>query len=191
MWKETGKINILITGRIIELYEKEYEIKGKFKMFENARRPPGVRLLFEKDWKILLTKEYRSEYKAFDYRLPGGKVFDTLAKMKDYTWDMIEAAKTAAIIEAKEECGITVGENDLELLSVSHCGATIEWDLYYFIIREFVLTDEQELGEDEYITFDWYTYEQIVDLVSHWCISEDRTKGILWEYFLKNKTSWI
>lgn len=48
MWKETGKINIIATGQIIELYEKEYEIDGKLKMFENARRPPGVRLLFEK-----------------------------------------------------------------------------------------------------------------------------------------------
>jgi len=27
MWKETGKENILATGRIIELYEKEYEIE--------------------------------------------------------------------------------------------------------------------------------------------------------------------
>lgn len=48
MWKETGKINILATGRITELCEVEYEIDGKLKMFENARRPPGVRLLFEK-----------------------------------------------------------------------------------------------------------------------------------------------
>ncbi len=188
MWKETGKINILATGRIIELYEKEYEIEWKTKLFENARRPPGVRLLFEWEGKILLTKEYRGEYKDFDYRLPGGKVFDRIADMKAYSWEMLEAAKDAAIIEACEECGIEVQKENIELFHLSHCGATIEWDLYYFIIREFHQTGAQSLGEDEFITFDWYTQEQILDLVRAWMMGEDRTKGVLWEYFLKNRT---
>lgn len=78
---------------------------------------------------------------------------------------MLEAAKDAAIIEAKEECGIIVQSENLELFSISHCGATIEWDLYYFIVREFVMTDTQDLGEGEYITYDWYSQDQIVDLV--------------------------
>lgn len=190
MWKETGKINIIITGRIIELYEKEYEIEWKIKLFENARRPPWVRIIFEKEGKILLTKEYRGEHKIFDYRLPGGKVFDRIEDMKKYTGDMLDAAKNAAIIEAQEECGITVVADSVQLFTISHCGATIEWDLYYFIVHDFVETWTQNLGEGEYITFDWYSETQIVDLVRDWSISEDRTKGILWEYFLKNKTSW-
>lgn len=191
MWKETGKINIIATGQIIELYEKEYEIDGKLKMFENARRPPGVRLLFEKVWKILLTKEYRSEHNGFDYRLPGGKVFDRIADMKQFTWDILDAAKNAAIIEAQEECGIVVDKKDLELFTTSHCGATIEWDLYYFIVQKFILTDIQALEEGEYITFDWYSEDEIIDLARNGSISEDRTKGVLWEYFLKNKESWV
>jgi len=191
MWKETGNIDIIATGRIIELYTKEYEIDGKLKVFENARRPPGVRLLFEKVWKILLTKEYRSEHKGFDYRLPGGKVFDRIADMKQFTWDILDAAKNAAVIEAKQECGIIVDQKDIELFTISHCGATIEWDLYYFIVREFIMTDTQALEEGEFITFDWYSEEQIIELVRNWSISEDRTKGILWEYFLKNKNQWI
>ena len=165
MWNETGKINILATGRIIELYEKEWEIDGRIKLFENARRPPGVRLIFEQDKKILLTKEFRGEHTSFDYRLPGGKVFDRIADMKAYTGEMLEAARDAAIIEAKEECGMVVKRENIELFSISHCGATIEWDLYYFVIREFEQTKSQDLGEDEFITFDWYTREQITDLV--------------------------
>ncbi|MBX9809018.1 NUDIX domain-containing protein [Candidatus Gracilibacteria bacterium] len=191
MWKETGKINIIATGQIIELYEKEYEIDGKLKMFENARRPPGVRLLFEKVGKILLTKEYRSEHNGFDYRLPGGKVFDRIADMKQFTGDILDAAKNAAIIEAQEECGIVVDKKDLELFTTSHCGATIEWDLYYFIVQKFILTDIQALEEGEYITFDWYSEDEIIDLARNGSISEDRTKGVLWEYFLKNKESGV
>lgn len=185
MWKETGKENILATGRIIELYEKEWEIDGRIKLFENARRPPGVRLIFERENTILLTKEFRGEHKVFDYRLPGGKVFDRIADMKAYTGEMIEAAISAAVIEAQEECGMIVKKEDIELFSLSHCGATIDWDLYYFIIREFQMTASQDLGEDEFITFDWYTERQIIDLVRSGQISEDRTKGVLWEYFLK------
>lgn len=78
---------------------------------------------------------------------------------------MLDASKDAAVIEAKEECGIIVDKKDLELFTISHCGATIEWDLYYFIVREFVMTGAQDLGEGEYITYDWYSEDQIINLV--------------------------
>jgi hypothetical protein len=60
--------------------------------------------------------------------------------MKGYTGDMLDAAKNAAIIEAREECGMTIVPESIELFSISYCGATIEWDLYYFIVRDFVET---------------------------------------------------
>ena len=97
---------------------------------------------------------------------------------------MLDAAKNAAMIEAREECGIETQIENLELLGISHCGATIEWDLYYFLVRDFTETGKQDLGEGEYITFDWYSREQITEYVRDKKISEDRTKGILWEYFL-------
>jgi predicted NUDIX family NTP pyrophosphohydrolase len=78
---------------------------------------------------------------------------------------MLDAARTAAIIEAKEECGIVIDAPHIELFSLSRCGATIEWDLYYFLVREFEMTGTQDLGEGEYITFDWYTHEDIIELV--------------------------
>ena len=186
MWKETWKINIVSTGKLLELYEKEYEIEGKLKIFENVRRPPGVRLIIEKENKILLTKEYRSETKWFDVRLPWGKVFDRISDMKAYEGEMSDAARDAAVIEAREECGIEIKKDNLELFRVSHCGATIEWDLYYFLVRDFVQTGKQDLGDGEYITYEWYDREQILQCVRDWLISEDRTNGILWQYFLKN-----
>ncbi len=184
MWKETWKTNILAIWKLIELYQKEWEIDGKIKLFENARRPPWVRIIFEKEEKILLTKEFRWEHKSFDYRLPWGKVFDTLSDMKSFDWEMLDAAKNAAIIEGNEECGILIEKDDLQLFKISHAWATIEWDLYYFIVKEFQETGKQNLWDGEYITFNWYSKEEIVDFVRNWEISEDRTKGILWEYFL-------
>jgi ADP-ribose pyrophosphatase len=78
---------------------------------------------------------------------------------------MLAAAQAAAIIEAKEECGIIIEQKNLELFSLSHCGATIEWDLYYFLIRDFTETGKQDLGEGEYITWDWYSEDEIIALV--------------------------
>lgn len=57
------------------------KLGDKKTLFEKARRAPGVRLIIVKEDKILLTREYRDEIKSFDYRLPGGKVFD---KLSDY-----------------------------------------------------------------------------------------------------------
>ncbi len=85
--------------------------------------------------------------------------------MKNSRIDTIESAKNGAILEAKEECGIIVSKEDLELFRISHCGATIEWDLYYFIARKFRETNVQELGEGEYITYDWYSKEEVMALV--------------------------
>jgi hypothetical protein len=58
--------NIVYQGRILEIVQKE--VGGK--IFEIARRSPGVRLIILKDESILLTKERRHEYNGYDYRLP-------------------------------------------------------------------------------------------------------------------------
>ncbi len=131
MWTKTGRENILGSGRIIELIEYEVDLGNKKKMFELARRAPGVRMIFERDGEILLTREFRGENDGYDYRLPGGKVFDLIEECRSYRGDLFEAARNAAVIEAQEECGIVVEEENLILLKVSHCGATMEWDLYY------------------------------------------------------------
>lgn len=73
------------------------QIGDRQKVFEFARRSPGTRLIILNDkHEILITKEYRSELEKFDYRLPGGKVFDTLVEYNDalkLNADIIEKAK--------------------------------------------------------------------------------------------------
>ena len=85
--------------------------------------------------------------------------------MKAYEGEMSDAARDAAVIEAREECGIEIKKDNLELFRVSHCGATIEGDLYYFLVRDFVQTGKQDLGDGEYITYEWYDREQILQCV--------------------------
>jgi 8-oxo-dGTP pyrophosphatase MutT (NUDIX family) len=69
-------------------------------VFEIARRSPGVRLIICDKDKILLSKEFRKELKGYDYRLPGGKVFDTL---KEYNKNK-KNIKKYTLVAAKNEC---------------------------------------------------------------------------------------
>lgn len=55
------------------------------KTFEKARRAPGTRLIIPVgEDSILLTKEYRQEVDGYDFRLPGGKVFDSLEEYNSF-----------------------------------------------------------------------------------------------------------
>ena len=130
--------NIVYKGKIIEVVEKTREIKGKEKIVEFARRSPGVRLIIPTEGGILMTKEFRYELGDYDYRLPGGKVFDTLTEYTTFLEsgaDIAVAAQNAAIKEAKEEAGIDV--KDISYTHTSVCGATVVWDLFYFVVITF------------------------------------------------------
>lgn len=157
------------------------------KGFERAIRPPGVRLiLVNAEGKILLTKEFRSELGAHDFRLPGGKVYDTLSEylpVRDDA-DALEAAVTrAARLEAKQETGVDEIHN-LTLLAKSSAGASVEWDLYY-LTGDIGAMSEQELEEDERergIDVGFYSKEQVLEMLKSGDIAEDRTTGVLFRY---------
>lgn len=173
---------ITYQGRIIELVTQKMQLGDKEIDFEIARRSPGTRLLIvSPDGKILLTKEYRGEIGDWDFRLPGGKVFDSL---KEYNQaleekvDLLEAAKKAAQKEALEEVGVKA--KDIKHLYTSRCGATVEWDLYYFLVK---LSSEklgkQHLEDGEDIQVAWYSPEDALKLALSGSISEDRSAAVL------------
>jgi len=174
-------------GRIIEVVEEQQQIPNtnKTKTFEFARRSPGVRAIIKKDNQILLSKEFRYELNEYDYRLPGGKVFDTLEEYKQHLDDnLTNYASKAVIKECKEEVGL-IAKNP-KLLHISKAGATVIWDLYYFEVTEFAETS-QELEEGEFITHEWKTFEEIKELCLDNKISEDRSLGVLFRYLMKNR----
>lgn len=169
-------------GKIIEVVQKEVDINGKKKVFEYARRSPGTRLIIPKENTILLTKEFRSELNSYDYRLPGGKVYDSLDEYNNALSSNInidESAKFAAIKEAKEEAGIEVKE--LTLLHKSVCGATVVWDLFYFVVNEFI-ESSQNLEEGEDITFQFVDKEEVKKMCLDGSISEERSALVLLRY---------
>ncbi len=181
----SGPEQIVYRGKIFELVQIPMSDGKKSIIFERARRSPGTRLLITKKNKILLIKEFRYELNTIDFRLPGGKVFDTLEEynlVKRGNKEISKEALKAAKRECEEETGIK--PQKIKLLEIAKAGATIEWDLYYFLITEFK-EKRQKLGLGEEIEIEWKTIEEVKDLCINNKIAEIQSVGILLKYILK------
>lgn len=169
-------------GRMFEVVHMTYKIGDNEVVYEKARRAPGTRLVVvAPDKEILLINEYRSELQDWDIRLPGGKVCDSLEEYHKLilNGESLESkAKEGAKKEALEEVGIVV--KDAELFSLSTCGASVIWDLYYFIITDYEEhPDGQQLELGENITINWVSIEEAKRLALDGSIKEDRSAAVL------------
>lgn len=187
--KVDGPEVIAFQGRIVEVVKQPMKIGDKKITFEFARRSPGSRLIIinKADKKLLITKEFRTEHNDYDYRLPGGKVFDSLEDYNNFIssgGELIVPAEKQATIEAKEEAGIT--PKNIRHFYTSVCGATITWDLYYFVIDEWI-QHKQNLGEGEDIHVEWVSFEEAQELALNGSMSEDRSVAVLLRWLETNK----
>ena len=173
---------IVYQGKLIALER----LSGKW--YERAVRPPWVRLILKNnEGKILLTREHRMELDDFDYRLPGGKVFDDLESYLQVRWDeetletkVIEAAKA----EAKEECWIEELQ-DLKIIHTSKAWATVEWTLYYISWEIVTHSWQQALHGDELvhgIEVGFYTPSEIQTMIREGKMNEERSVAVLSRY---------
>jgi 8-oxo-dGTP pyrophosphatase MutT (NUDIX family) len=171
-------------GNILSVVNQNMQVGDKQITFEKVRRSPGVRLIITQNEKLLLSREFRHETKSYDYRLPGGKVFDSFTNYKKSFLDkvnlkpyVIDAAKK----EAVEEVGIQI--KNPEIIHKSISGATIDWSLYYVLVEEFEETsDGQDLEAGEDISLQWVTSDELKQLISKNQFGEDRSIGVLYKY---------
>lgn len=132
--QKDGNEEIVFQGKIVEVVRQPMRIGKKSVVFESARRSPGTRLIIVdlKNKKLIITKEYRTEIDQYDYRLPGGKVFDSLSEYNQFLKsgsDILKPAVERATIEAREETGVIAKK--VEHIHTSVNGATVIWDLFY------------------------------------------------------------
>lgn len=160
--------------------------------FEAAVRSPGVRLLIECDVDglkgLLMTREIRREAGGVDYRLPGGKVFDSLGELDAFRnggGDMMPEAERAAAKEGREEAGVSGGM--LSFVSVARAGASVEWDLFYFQLKNAEFGD-QELEETEQGDIDTVrlSAREIFDKLVAGEVQEGRSADVLWRWLATN-----
>jgi len=181
-------------GRLIRVATQRVKFfNGVEKNFEFAERSPRVRILATDGNQILLTKEWRSETGNWDYRLPGGKVFDSLNEYlnaKDEpNFDMNQKAAAAARKELEEETSLDIVPEAFSTLHHSVCGATVIWDLHYYLAQvseaniavrpTSIVTDEGEHTHPE-----WFTAEEVKTLCLKGAVQEDRTAAVLLRYIL-------
>lgn len=168
---EIGTYNVLFSSGVI-------------KNFEIVRRSPGVRTLITDGQSLLITKEWREELNKWDYRLPGGKVFDTISEYLIFTSSgsskekLQEVTRLAACKEVSEECGLQLPFEKFELSQVSKCGAIVEWDLHYFIVRleSTPVTPVTTISkEGESTQNHWINLKEVKQLCLDGLISEART----------------
>lgn len=184
--KRTGNEKIIFSGKIFEIVRKQFRAGNSLVEFEIARRSPGVRLIIVKNDKILIVKEFRYELNGYDYRLPGGKVFDSLEEYKKFATNkkaLMKHAVEAAKKECLEETGLIIKK--IKHIHTSIAGLTIEWDLYYFVIDKFEESEDQKLGVGEIIHPQWKTFEEVKQLCLLNKIKEDRSVGVLLKFLAK------
>ncbi len=183
--KQIGKDKIVYSGKIFEIVKRAMD-EGKRKIeYEYARRSPGVRLIIAKNEKILLTKEFRHEQGGWDWRLPGGKVFDTLKEYNEAmgkSKNILKYAEAAAKKECLEETGLKAKR--IKHFYTSVAGSTVIWDLFYFVIEDFEEAGSQNLESGEVISTEWKTFDQVKKMCFSKSIKEDRTIGVLLSFLL-------
>lgn len=174
--------------------EEEHTINNQKKLIKRkmVRRPPGVRALIlnkNDNQKILLSKEFRYELDKWDYRLPGGKVFDTLDLYKEAIArnDVQKYVDESVAKEVLEEVGLIVKSQ--KLLKISHDGAGVIWDLFYYEIKDYEESlDGAHLEENEFVEgYVWKSFDEIIKMCIEQKINEERTVGVLLSYILKHK----
>lgn len=171
-------------GKLFELVQLKQD-DGR--VFEVARRAPGVRLIIvsREAGKVLLTKEFRHELNDWDYRLPGGKVFDSLDEYEAHRAsgdDILNAAIAKAKGEGAEEAGVDIKE--VKLFKKSTLGATVEWDLFVFEATDWQPhADGQNLEHGEQIEADnWFTFEEAEQMILDGKMQEERIALILLQW---------
>lgn len=175
---------VAFKGKIFEVVQTTQQ-DGR--VFERAVRAPGVRLIIADrgQCKVLLTKEFRSELNAWDYRLPGGKVFDSLGEYDEFRengGNMAEAAEHKAVAEGSEEAGIDI--KSVRLFKTSTLGATVEWDLWCFEVTEWAKSASgQQLEAGEQIETDnWFGYDKTRKMILEGEMQEERVALILLQW---------
>lgn len=183
-----GKLGAIVQFPVLQDRGHGYEEMT----FEKYSRPPGTRLIILRDNKILLNKERRLELvlggnsdtaSHVDWRLPGGKVFDSFSEYESHIGQEVPQDKilAGARKELQEEAHLDT--EDLVIFDKSVCGSSVEWDLYYVIARdakEFHLPDHNEGEEIE--DNGWFTFSEIEAMCKRGDIQEGRSVAVLLKF---------
>ena len=170
---------------MIEIVHETVLSNNKEIVLEQGRRAPGVRIIIETEsGGFLISREHRHAL-GLDYRLPGGKVFDSLVEYNRFLSEqknpeeIVKKAREATGKEAVEEAGIK--PLDFDLFLISRCGGSFEWDLYYFVVKKYRKVGQQ-LEEHEKIEIIEVSPGELKEMALSGKMQEDRSVAVILKY---------
>ena len=125
-------------------------------MKERNKAIPASYLLLEKDGKLLIARRFNTGYQDGNYQVPAGHV------------DAGELPSEALIREAKEEVGIDLSPEDIELVHISYRPRHDNTDNridFFFRARNWN-GDVQNMEPEKCDDLRWVTYDQIPENMS-------------------------
>lgn len=172
--EKTVKANYIFRGKILTLRCDEAELPdGKPCTREFIEHSGGACVLYVKEGKVLLVRQYRYPYAESIYEIPAGK----LDKGE-------EPIKTAAR-ELEEEGGLVADE--LKLLYVMYPSPGYTNEKIYIYQALSAHETEAHLDEGEYLDAEYVSLEKVKEMLKNGEIKDAKTIIALQAYFLSKK----
>jgi ADP-ribose pyrophosphatase len=191
--RPVGPRDVVYAGKIIRVVRQRMRLpSGEIQTWEQAERSPGVRVVVLNGDGVLLTCEWRHEQQRYDYRLPGGKIFDSYDEFdlcRDDPEALARACRRAAERELREEAHLRIDAAAFKPVHVSVCGATVNWDLHYFAaeIDASHSTPWRTTHEGERLRCEFHSPGAVLELFKSGAIGEDRSAALLLRLILTDR----
>jgi ADP-ribose pyrophosphatase len=151
---------IVHEGKHFKLIYETVEIEGKIRVWEYVKRKDGTRTIaVDQNGNILLTREYRHELQAEDWRLPGGRL--------NYESEPLEKA---AQREFEEETGFIA--DNWEYLWSTTPDSTVRYCRHFFLATG-LAKGKKEPEEGTNITAHWTPFPQAYEMAMRGDIREE------------------
>ena len=167
------------------------EYKVSHKLFSGAQSPIIKREIFERGDAVVLIP-YDPDKDAvvmIEQFRPGAMRFGGTPWLLEFVAGMFsenESPQDVAVREAKEEVAILVKEKSF--LHKSIAGASIVWDLFYYLVTSFEeIADGQQTESGEIIYPEWKSFDEVLSMCLNGSIQEDRSVAVILKYLLSSK----
>lgn len=169
--EKTMDSKLIFDGKVVKLYEDKVKcFNGVIATREIVKHNGGVCILFVKDNKVLLEKQYRYAYDEVLYELPAGKI------------EKGEDPYYAAIREFEEETGYKILKIKPYGEMYPTCGYSNE--IIYLYLAEEVSEGKINLDEDENIDLEFIEIEKIKDMILNNQIKDAKTICLISKYLM-------
>lgn len=172
--EKTVKANYIFKGKILSLRCDDAELPdGKPCSREFIEHGGGACVLYVKDGKVLLVRQYRYPYAESIYEIPAGKL------------DKGEEPIKTAIRELEEEGGLVADE--LKLLYVMYPSPGYTNEKIYIYQALSAHETASRLDEGEYLDAEYIPLDRVKEMLANGEICDGKTIIALQAYFLSVK----